>query len=66
MAFQSIRLMPGVDVVKTPTLIQLGITSANMIRWREGLPEKIGGWVRFYPFVIGSIPRALQDRKSVV
>lgn len=68
MAFQSIRLMPGVDVVKTPTLIQLGITSANMIRWREGLPEKIGGWVRFYPFVIGSIPRALhawEDLNSV-
>lgn len=68
MAFGSVRLTPGVDVEKTPTLNQAGISSANLVRWREGLVEKIGGWERFYPLSIGSIPRDLhawQDINSV-
>ena len=65
MAFRSIRLKPGVDVEQTPTLNQTGIASANLIRWREGLVEKIGGWVRFYPFQIGSIPRDLHPWQDI-
>ena len=68
MAFGSVRLVPGVDVEKTPTLNQTGIADGNLIRWREGLVEKIGGWDQFYPFAIGSIPRALhawQDINSI-
>ena len=68
MPFGSVRLTPGVDVEKTPTLNTAGISSGNLIRWRSGLVEKIGGWVRFYPLTIGSIPRDLhawQDINSV-
>lgn len=68
MAFGSVRLVPGVDVEKTPTLNQAGISSGNLIRWREGLVEKVGGWQRFYPLPIGSIPRDLhawQDINSI-
>lgn len=68
MPFGSVRLRPGVNVEATPTLNQTGVTSANLVRWRGGLIEKIGGWNRFYPFAIGSVPRDLhgwQDINSV-
>lgn len=68
MAFGEVRLTPGVNLEFTPTLNKTGISSSNLIRWRLGLVEKIGGWDRFYPFTIGSIPRDLhgwQDINSV-
>jgi hypothetical protein len=63
-----VKLVPGVNIEKTPTLNQAGITYANLCRWRDGLIEKIGGWVRFFPFQLGTIPRALlawQDIQNV-
>lgn len=68
MAYGSVRLITGIDVESTPTLSQAAISTGNLIRWRSKLVEKIGGWVRFYPFSIGSIPRDLlawQDINSV-
>lgn len=65
MAFGSVRLTPGIDVEKTPTLNQAGVTSGNLIRWREGLVEKIGGWTRFYPLSVGSIPRDLHAWQDI-
>lgn len=68
MAFGSVKLLPGIDVNKTPTLNQAGISQGNLIRWREGLAEKIGGWVRFYPFSLGAAIRSLlawQDINNV-
>lgn len=60
-AFGEIRLIPGVNTERTPTLNAAGITDAAFIRWKEGLVEKLGGWGRFYPFSINAgIPRALQ------
>jgi hypothetical protein len=59
--FQEIRLTPGVNSERTPTLNAAGITDAQFIRWKEGLVEKLGGWSRFYPFSLNAgIPRALQ------
>lgn len=68
MPFGEVRLTPGVNVEATPTLNKTGVTAANLIRWRMGLIEKIGGWVRYYPLTIGSIPRELhawQDLNGV-
>ena len=59
MAFGEIRLTPGFSSEMTPTLNKAGIVSGNLIRWKQGLIEKLGGWVRFYPFSVGSIPREL-------
>src|SRR5215831_2001084 len=59
MGFEEIVLTPGFDIERTPTLLKAGYTDGGLIRWKEGLPEKLGGWSRFYPFSIGSIPRAL-------
>lgn len=65
MPYGSVRLVPGVNVEKTPTLNQAGISSGNLIRWRDGLVEKIGGWERFYPFTIGSTPRDLHAWQDI-
>lgn len=37
---------PGIDVIKTPVLNSGGWSYSNCIRFRDGLPEKNGGWAR--------------------
>lgn len=59
MAFGAITLVPGIDTERTQTLNQAGYSNGNMIRWKEGLVEKIGGWTRYYASSVGSIPRTL-------
>jgi hypothetical protein len=54
-----IRLKPGVNVEQTPALNQAGIASSNLIRHRYGLPEKLGGWDKFFGFAVGGVPKAL-------
>jgi hypothetical protein len=44
MPLATIRLRPGIDVEQTPVLNAAGISSANLVRFRDGLPEKLGGW----------------------
>lgn len=60
MPYAPVQLIPGVNVERTPTLLQAGITSCNLIRFKDGLCQKLGGWDRFYPFALGSTIRALQ------
>lgn len=61
--YATFRILPGVDVNRTPTLNEAAISSCNLIRFvsdREGgLPQKRGGWSRFYPSALSAIPRAL-------
>ena len=59
MAFATVRITPGVKQLQTPTLLQANIIASNLIRWRGGLPEKIGGWLQFYAFPISKIVRNL-------
>jgi hypothetical protein len=60
MAFMTLRLVaPGVKAVQTPTLVTAAIVASNLIRWREGLPEKIGGWAPFFPFPVAGPIREL-------
>jgi hypothetical protein len=53
----SLKLKPGVNVVQTPTLLEAGFQHASAIRFRDGLPEKIGGWTRYWPSPIPGVPR---------
>jgi hypothetical protein len=48
MPFQTVKLLPGVRAEQTPLLLQAGIVQSNNIRWKDGLPEKLGGWQKFY------------------
>ncbi len=65
MAMETIRIVPGFDAEKTPTLNEAGVSDGQLIRWREGIPEKLGGWARFFPNPVGSIPRELHAWKDV-
>jgi len=46
-------------VTQTPTLLEAGLQSGSNIRFRDGLPEKIGGWQRYYPSAVSGTPREM-------
>lgn len=47
MPFESLRIIPGVDVEETESDNAAGISESNFIRWRDNLPEKRGGFTNF-------------------
>ena len=57
MPFLSVKLVPGVHVEQTPLLLQAGVVQSNNIRWRDGLPEKLGGWQKFYYMASDGVTR---------
>lgn len=64
MAHSSLKLLPGVDTTETPALNEAGISTSNLIRFvpdrkSVGLPQKLGGWSRFYQNTIYAVVRAL-------
>lgn len=64
MPHQSLKLLPGVDVNKTPALNEAAISQSQLIRFIPdrtlgGLVQKLGGWTKFYANTIGSIVRCL-------
>lgn len=59
MPFGSIALTPGVNTERTPLLLRASITQSQLIRFRDQLAQKYGGWAKFYPFPVGGIPRDL-------
>src|ERR1700686_1542926 len=59
MAFGSVTLAPGVNVERTPTLLRAGISQSSLIRFKDGLAQKYGGWASFYAFSIAGVPRDL-------
>lgn len=68
MPIQSIKLRPGINKEFTPALNEGGWSDSNLIRFKSGLPQKVGGWEKFYPFSVNSPIRALhawQDLNAV-
>lgn len=59
MAFGSVTLVPGVNVERTPTLLRAGIAVSSLIRFRDSLVQKLGGWLQLYPYAISGVPRDL-------
>ena len=59
MPFGTLKLIPGVNTDATPTLNSAGVSSCNLIRSRDGLTEKLGGWSAFYPTPISSTVKDL-------
>lgn len=43
---KAVHLSPGINKNQTEYLAEGGWVACNNIRWRNGRPEKIGGWVR--------------------
>lgn len=68
MAFGSVTLRPGVNIERTPTLLEAGYSQTQLGRFRDGLFQKIGGWVQYYGLALAGIPRdmhAWSDLNSV-
>ena len=59
MPFGSVSLVPGVNVERTPTLLQAGYSQTQLGRFQNGLFQKYGGWTPFYPFAVSGVPRDL-------
>lgn len=59
MPFGEVKLIPGTNVERTPTLLEAGYSQTQFIRYRDGLAQKIGGWQKFYPTAVTGIPRDL-------
>lgn len=59
MPYGSVQLIPGINVEKTPTANEAGISQSQMIRFRDSLVQKFGGWEKFYSFNIAGTPRDL-------
>lgn len=55
----ALKLTPGVNAEYTPTLNESGISACNYIRFKQGLPQKLGGWEAFYPFALSGLPREI-------
>ncbi len=56
MATKKILLRPGVNTQLSQTLNEGGISGSNLMRFREGLPEKLGGWANMNTqHVIGTV-----------
>ncbi len=59
MPYGSVRLIPGVNVERTPTLNEAAVSSSALIRYRDSLIQKYGGWTTYVPFFVASTPRDL-------
>lgn len=54
-----LQFRPGIDLEKSPTAQRGGWSASNLIRWRDGLPEKLGGWVHFCATPLTGVCRTL-------
>lgn len=59
MPFGSVRLVPGVNIERTPTLLEAAISQSRLIRFKDGLAQKYGGWQKFYSSAVSGVPRDL-------
>jgi hypothetical protein len=65
MPHASLKILPGVDTTKTPALNEAAISTSNLIRFLpdrngEAVPQKMGGWVKYYSLPMPSTVRALK------
>lgn len=71
MPFGSVMLIPGVDTERTPTLNQAGVSQSQLIRYKDALIQKYGGWQRYYPVAVTGTVRDLHawqdfDQNSIL
>lgn len=64
MPHESLKLIPTVDIEKTPALNEAALSQSQLIRFMldsggSALVQKLGGWARWFPNALPSICRAL-------
>ena len=60
----ALKLLPTVNQNRTPALNEAGISQSQLIRFMVddkgiALPQKLGGWTKFYPNAMDSTVRNL-------
>ena len=66
MPFRTIRLQPGVDLEATPTLNQVRLAATTLVRFYNGLVEKLGGWVALTKQTFIGTCRGLESWADIV
>lgn len=59
MPWGTVKLRPGVVVQWTPVLNEAGVSQSNLIRYHDGLVQKLGGWTNYYSGTISSTIREI-------
>ena len=61
MPYTKILFKPGIDKEGTSLTAENGWFDGNLIRFRRGLPEKVGGWTKNSTGILEGTPRAMHD-----
>lgn len=59
MPWGTVKLRPGVVTQWTPVLNETGVSQSNLIRYHDGLVQKLGGWEKYYSGTISSTIREI-------
>lgn len=59
MPFQKIVLRPGVNTQQTPLLNEASWSSSNLVRFFQGLLQKLGGWQRIISTALTGVCRGI-------
>jgi hypothetical protein len=65
MPWGAIQLRPGVDVQKTLSDNQAGISVSQLMRYKEGLVQTYGGWTPYVSFTMKSTVRDLHPWQDI-
>jgi hypothetical protein len=57
--YRSLKMRPGINVEQTPLLNEAGFSFCAAARFRDGLPEKLGGWQHINPQPLIGICRGM-------
>ncbi|WP_421696936.1 hypothetical protein [Ancylobacter sp.] len=58
---QKLLLKPGINTQATQTLAEGTWSTSNLIRWRDGYLEKLGGWQKYDPVPCVGVVRGLHS-----
>ena len=61
MPLTQLNFQPGIDTENTPTGAEGKWVDGDKIRFRKGLPQKIGGWTKFSTDYYVGVGRALEQ-----
>lgn len=59
MPMTSVIVRPGVNSMMTLAQNEAGVSASNLMRYQQGMIQKQGGWVQYYPFTISSTIKEL-------
>src|SRR5690348_10282402 len=61
MPLTPLKIRPGVNTQATPTLLEAGWSQSQLIRFRDGMIQKLGGWAKAVQTAFTGICRGLHS-----